>query len=220
MVTTQEILKKYGISQTDVKKLGEPQSPKLFGKEVEFKGATVGGARFDIKTPEDDLLKKYEVRTEKARAVKAEREAGGERLAGAQLDDLVGLANTINKLEDLLAEMKQKKYPTGILAGKMPYKQYIYGPEYEVWRTRGEEVFQQYRKAITGAQASVKELAYLRPIMPSEKDTFRTWIIKAEKQISDNRKKVKTTLNVLEKAGYNIDAVRDVYNRSFEEEFF
>jgi len=108
MVTTQEILKKYGISQTDVKKLGEPQSPKLFGKEVEFKGATVGGARFDIKTPEDDLLKKYEVRTEKARAVKAEREAGGERLAGAQLDDLVGLANTINKLEDLLAEMKQK----------------------------------------------------------------------------------------------------------------
>jgi len=56
--------------------------------------------------------------------------------------------------------------------------------------------------------------------MPSEKDTFRTWIIKAEKQISDNRKKVKTTLNVLEKAGYNIDAVRDVYNRSFEEEFF
>jgi hypothetical protein len=51
-------------------------------------------------------------------------------------------------------------------------------PEYQQFEALTKEIFSQYRKVITGAQASMQELKYLEGIIGGVKDTYDTFLMK------------------------------------------
>jgi len=76
--------------------------------------------------------------------------------------------------------------------------------DFLAWKANVQDAFQQYRVAITGAQASDKEIALLAKNRPNENDTYDVFLKKADAVQKVGKQVQARYLSNLGKAGYDI----------------
>lgn len=100
--------------------------------------------------------------------------------------------DVIDNLEGLKTKAKQFDNQLNPLAGRFPniVKQYAFSPEYIGFESEIGAVFDKYRKAVTGAQASEKELQILKKRFPSETDRLQNFVSKANERQRNAKNKI------------------------------
>lgn len=78
------------------------------------------------------------------------------------------------------------------------------------WKANVQDAFQQYRVAITGAQASDKEIALLAKNRPTENDTYDVFLKKTKEVRRVGNQVLTRYINNIGKAGYNISGYQDI----------
>ena len=75
--------------------------------------------------------------------------------------------------------------------------------DFLAWKANVQDAFQQYRVAITGAQASDKEIALLAKNRPTENDTYEVFTKKTNEVRKIGNQVITRYITNLKKAGYN-----------------
>ena len=91
--------------------------------------------------------------------------------------------------------------------------QYMKGPEFTDAKRRLERVFQRYRKIITGAQASDKELKTIRPLITAFTDQPEVFFATAESLVSEARRAFNTRLDLYQAAGRDVTKMRGLLEK-------
>jgi hypothetical protein len=86
--------------------------------------------------------------------------------------------------------------------------QYAKDPKYTAIKRKLERAFQQYRKVITGAQASDKELRMLRPLIAALSDRPEVFFSTINDIISENDRMLSDRLTTMEAAGRDVSGLR------------
>lgn len=86
--------------------------------------------------------------------------------------------------------------------------QYAKDPKYTALKSKLERAFQKYRKVITGAQASQKELNMLRPLITSFTQRPGVFFENARTLINENDRMLDTRLALMEGVGRNTTKIR------------
>lgn len=98
-------------------------------------------------------------------------------------------------------------------------QQFAENPKYITIARDLEKAFASFRKRITGAQASDKEIQYLRKIMPALTDNPAQFFASMEDNIGDVSRTLNDTLDVYKRAGRNVDEyetlIKDMDERNF-----
>ena len=193
-----------------------PQLLKPSTDEFETTGKTFRAGGITItKKPKVSLEELQAEEAAKARgkaAVKTKKE-----LPAAQIEVIAGFADLISSMEELQKDKQKNNYITGIEAvkvlGNPVIAQYTpgFGAEWSGWHSDQEKVFQKFRKATTGAQASDRELKMLRPLLPGIWDKGDAWDSKSRRAIEGSKRAFKTRIKIAEKAGYDVSAFKDYF---------
>lgn len=109
--------------------------------------------------------------------------------------------NNINKVGNILWE---DMGPFSMPARFDLVGQYAKNPKYTSLKSKLERAFQLYRKAITGAQASDKELKMLRPLIASFKQRPEVFQAVAQDLISESSRLYERRLGLYQRAGRDI----------------
>lgn len=81
--------------------------------------------------------------------------------------------------------------------------------DFLAWKANVQDAFQSYRVAVTGAQASDKEIASLVKNRPTENDTYDVFVKKTNEVRKIGNKVITRYIENLGKSGYNISGFRD-----------
>lgn len=100
--------------------------------------------------------------------------------------------DVIDNLEGLKNKASQFESKLNPIAGRFPniLKQYTFSPDYIGFESEIGAVFDKYRKAVTGAQASEKELEILKKRFPSETDRLENFVSKANERQRNAKNKI------------------------------
>jgi len=82
--------------------------------------------------------------------------------------------------------------------------------DFLAWKANVQDAFQQYRVAITGAQASDKEIALLAKNRPTEADTYDVFIKKANSVRGIGNQVLTRYIVNLGRAGYDVSGYQDL----------
>ena len=121
------------------------------------------------------------------------------------------LKTNTNKFAQFMGPWKQ--------ALRSPFRSYVNKDlkDFLAWRANVQDAFQQYRVAVTGAQASDKEIALLAKNRPTEDDTYDVFIKKTNEVRKIGNQVIKRYITNLGKAGYNISGYQDTLDNLNEE---
>jgi hypothetical protein len=130
-------------------------------------------------------------------------------------DKLSNLMDMKAQLEDMKANFAAK----GSQIGPMDqYRPNILTPAEDVaYTSQVKDFFNQYRRVITGAAASIPELKSLLPAVPNESDMDNDFLAKVDTQISGIDRAVKNRMKLLKAQGRDVSALEDALGVSSEE---
>jgi hypothetical protein len=81
--------------------------------------------------------------------------------------------------------------------------------DFLAWKANVQDAFQQYRVAVTGAQASDKEIALLAKNRPTEDDTYDVFIKKTTEVQKTGNQVLRRYISNLARAGYDVTGYQD-----------
>jgi hypothetical protein len=115
--------------------------------------------------------------------------------------------NTLNANKDKFAKFM------GPGKGALRHPLLSYGSQdlqdFLAWKANVQDAFQQYRVAVTGAQASDKEIALLAKNRPTENDTYDVFIKKTTEVRKTGNQVLRRYIANLARAGYDISGYQD-----------
>jgi hypothetical protein len=158
---------------------------------------------------------------ERIAGMRTEGKAAAKPISAPLTNKLAQLVEMKETLTRLKGEFAARGGAIGPIAGGVPDLAYgvadkltfgaTGGSDAVAYRTKVKDFFNQYRKDITGAAASVPELKALAGALPTENDLDNNFEAKIEEQINGVDTALKTRLRVLKSQGKDVSA--------FEEEF-
>jgi hypothetical protein len=126
-----------------------------------------------------------------------------------------------NSLEQLTANTDKFAQFMGPGKGALrsPFRSYVNKDlqDFLAWKANVQDAFQQYRVAVTGAQASDKEIALLAKNRPTENDTYDVFIKKTNEVRKIGNRVIKRYITNLSKAGYDVSGYEDTITSLDEE---
>jgi hypothetical protein len=133
-------------------------------------------------------------------------------LSSPMVDKITKNENTYMALNDASNELKAnaEKFSQFMGPGKgalrHPLRSYVNKDlqDFLAWKTLAQDAFQQYRVAVTGAQASDKEIRFLIKNRPTEEDTYDVFMKKVGVLNRMGKKIFNRYLQNLGKAGYDV----------------
>jgi hypothetical protein len=111
---------------------------------------------------------------------------------------------------DILSQLKSDPYLSGPAAARIPLRD-IADPAYATFKSQVGRFFDTYRVRVTGAGASPGEIKILRENVPVETDTPNVLRAKMDKMLQIGDKVKKRRLKLYEKAGYQTDALSEMF---------
>lgn len=87
--------------------------------------------------------------------------------------------------------------------------QYAKDPKYTMLKAKLERAFQKYRKVVTGAQASNKELVMLRPLIATFSQRPGVFFSVANDLISESDRVFNDRVNLMESAGRDVSKIKE-----------
>lgn len=138
-----------------------------------------------------------------------------QRLTPTQLNQVSEFDTTIaswNRVEELSSELeKSLGFKLGNFTGTINdlITQYARDPKIAVLQAETQKAFQLYRKATTGAQASDKEIAVLRPLLPKLTDRPEVFFAKLAETIRGTQRAKDTFLDTYSTGGYDTSMFQD-----------
>ena len=81
--------------------------------------------------------------------------------------------------------------------------------DFLAWKANVQDAFQQYRVAVTGAQASDREIALLAKNRPTEDDTYDVFIKKTTEVQKTGNQVLRRYITNLARAGYDVSGYQD-----------
>lgn len=136
---------------------------------------------------------------EQTRQDKLAKEA---RPSDKQIEAFTDLDNAKSDLENLLATLGDNSGWTGSVDGRMP--DFLVGDDQVAWRSAVGKYKDAYRKAITGAGAGPTEIAMLEKRLPSETDTYKNFVAKAQEAEKELSRRKQTLAENLKKGGKDV----------------
>jgi hypothetical protein len=139
-------------------------------------------------------------------------EGKGKTLISPMIEKISKNENAVYGLDDSVTTLKANsdKFAQFMGPGKdilrNPMRAYVNKDlqDFLAWKANVQDAFQQYRVAVTGAQASDKEIALLAKNRPNENDSYEVFMKKADAVQEVGRKVLSRYISNLGKAGYNI----------------
>ncbi len=120
--------------------------------------------------------------------------------------DLDNTAQAYDVINKKLNTAEDWRNYVGPIRGRLPDE--AVGPEEARFRVEMNQLFNEYRKAITGAAASAQELRFLEKAIPSIKDKPDNFKAKVEELQNILKRKRDTQLGVLESQGKDVTAFK------------
>ena len=115
--------------------------------------------------------------------------------------------NTLNANKDKFAKFM------GPGKGALRHPLLSYGStdlqDFLAWKANVQDAFQQYRVAVTGAQASDKEIQLLAKNRPTEDDTYDVFIKKTTEVQKTGNQVLRRYISNLARAGYDVSGYQD-----------
>lgn len=114
------------------------------------------------------------------------------------------------KLNNLATELKEKGIQLEPVTNRIPYVgdaliAFTTSPEFQGFNAKAQQIFNEYRKNITGAAASFKELQALKAAMPTTAETSpEAFIAKTNAVLESLDIAYDTTLNMLDRNAFDI----------------
>lgn len=149
--------------------------------------------------------------------------AGGKELKALPaplINKISEVAESHNTLKMLKEEFSKRGGAIGPIAGNVPDLAYgvadkltlgqLGGADAVAYRTRVRDFFNQYRRVITGAAASVPELKALAKALPTEEDLSNNFEAKIDEQIKGVESALKTRLKVLKATGRDVSDLEEM----------
>lgn len=124
-----------------------------------------------------------------------------------QIEAFTDLDNAKSDLTNILGTLGKNAGWTGPVDGNIP--NLLVGEDQNAWRSAIGKYKDAYRKAITGAGASAQEMARLETRLPSETDTYETFVAKAKEAEKEIARRKDVLANNLTKGGKDISKFRE-----------
>jgi hypothetical protein len=121
-----------------------------------------------------------------------------------QVESMTDLDNASNDLKNITGMLGENSEWTGSLDGRVP--DMLVGADQVAFRSALGKYKDAYRKAVTGAGASVAEIARLESRLPSETDTHANFKAKANEALRELEQRKKTLTSNYSKMGKNVAA--------------
>lgn len=142
---------------------------------------------------------------------------GGKTLIAPMIDKISKNEDAYYTLGNSLAELQTNadKFSQFMGPGKQvlrnPIRSYVNKDlqDFLGWKANVQDAFQQYRVAVTGAQASDKEIALLAKNRPTENDTYDVFVKKTDAVRKIGNQVITRYINNLSKSGYNVSGFQD-----------
>ena len=155
----------------------------------------------------------------------AKKQPGGKTLFGPQVDKISKNESAIFTLDESVASLEDNKDRFSQFLGpgkgllRNPARSYVNKDlqDFIAWKANVQDAFQQYRVAVTGAQASDKEIALLAKNRPNENDTYDVFVKKAREVRKIGNMVLGRYIQNLGRAGYNISGFQDTLARLNDE---
>ena len=166
--------------------------------------------REDARTRELAQLRARELGLEKTKTENAKKDAlefrkeQAARLSDKQVESVNEFDDSLNKMQDALSQLGNKTEWVGSVDARIP--DMFVGNDQVAFRSAVGRMEDAYRKLITGAGASNKELSRLASRLPSTTDTYKDFVSKAKNFVSEVQKAKSTHLSNFEKQGKNVEA--------------
>jgi hypothetical protein len=141
----------------------------------------------------------------------------GKTLISPQIDKIsknedayYSLGNSLTSLEANKEKFKNFMGPANIIL-RNPARAYFNKDlqDFLAWKANVQDAFQQYRVAVTGAQASDKEINLLARNRPTENDTYEVFTKKTNEVRKIGNSVIKRYITNLGKAGYDVSGYQD-----------
>lgn len=145
------------------------------------------------------------------------KEEGGKTLVAPMIDKIsknedayYSLGNSLNDLTSNADKYSQFMGP-GKAVLRNPIRSYVNKDlqNFLGWKANVQDAFQQYRVAVTGAQASDGEIALLAKNRPTENDTYDVFVKKTNAVRKIGNQVITRYIKNLEKSGYNVSGYQD-----------
>lgn len=124
------------------------------------------------------------------------------RLDDKDVETVTAFEDAKRKMKEATALLGNNTNWTGPVDGRIPDA--MVGDDQVRFRAEMGKLFDQYRKAITGAGAGPSEMAMLLKRLPTENDTFDNFRAKADSFINDSDESLKSFLANKQKQGKNV----------------
>jgi hypothetical protein len=135
----------------------------------------------------------------------------------------IGIKDTSELGNAFSIDMEKVDNPNPLLADMGPFSlpakfnlvgQYAKDPRYTSIKRKLERAFQQYRKVITGAQASDKELRMIRPLISSFSDRPQIFFSSINDIINENNRMIRDRLITMEASGRDVTKLKKIFKPS------
>jgi len=131
-----------------------------------------------------------------------DRLAKAAKLSDKQVQQFTDIDNSQSDFENLLGEIQNKKNYVGQFDGRVP--DMFTSADQVAFRSALGKMKDAYRHAITGAGASVKEVAMLEQRLPDITDTYDNFVAKAKESVKELERRRKNLATNLEKVGKDV----------------
>lgn len=129
------------------------------------------------------------------------------RLSDKQTASVTEFDDSVDKMQNAIGLLGNKSSWVGQVDGRIP--DMLVGSDQAAFRAAVGRMKDAYRKLVTGAGASNLEIARLESRIPSETDTYKNFMAKANEFIKEVKKAKSTYLNNYEKQGKNVKNFRE-----------
>jgi len=146
-------------------------------------------------------------RNEDRELARQDRLAKEAKPSDKQIEAFTDLDNAGSDLKNILGTLGSNKGWTGPVDGNIP--NLLVGEDQAAWRSAIGKYKDAYRKAITGAGASASEMARLETRLPSETDTYETFVAKAKEAEKEIARRKEVLANNLTKGGKDVSKFRE-----------
>lgn len=210
-----------------------PDVPNMQMAQLEATGkATFAEAAQELQNKQEELLAKREQRAfAREKQMLDLKAAAEERLAKAkeagkvkpltrpEEEKLYNLLDRQTSLKDLLAQFDEKAGAVGPVAGRIPdIASSIPGaglvgftPEATAYRMQVMQDFNEYRRIVTGAAASIPELKSIRLATLNETDTGDNFKAKAQAILDLGQKVSERRIRIAERQGKDVSAFKQEF---------
>ena len=149
------------------------------------------------------------------------------KIADTHISYLDNVLNTRDSFQEIIDEIKesgidpstagnilfQEYGPFSLPAAFNLYGQYARDPKYTALKKKLEIGFQEFRKVVTGAQASARELKMLRPLIASFRDRPEVMMETLIDAVERGDRLFENRVGLLEASGRNVKQLRELYDK-------